>query len=525
MKVRLHFAALLTLAVSSAAQCATATAQVVPTQPKTGTTPATGPAAPPTVASPGPGVRVTPAAGTASPGPAASSGPRPGASASPSPVPSPSSGPGFGGGMSPAAGAPRFGAARAQRSGQSGPFQEVRTLPRPVVFAGVSVETAENAAVAISPDVAGARARLLQSQYALAAARSGIAPSFITNYAQVPQGNPPGPNIISRQVTAGIQVAVGDFVAYSPAVREAAFTLASAQADLAAAVAAERVKVVGLYFDALKARAVALARRDALSLAGSQLRAAQVRANSGEAPQLDVVRAEVAAAKATADVETATAADLNAREALGIEATTSDEVLGATMPTQFVAVNPKLTDPQAVIALARAMRPELISARNAANAARAAIRSARAAAFPLLTVSGGYLVGTDSDVPINAPTINAQLTIPLSSANRDRIKVAEARALEAQTKAAATERQIVLDVAASARILGAADRAAIATTRARQAAETEIRATEIGYRNGASSSFEVTFARLSFSQAVVDELSALYDLEKARATLDIEVGR
>ncbi|MDQ2858537.1 MAG: TolC family protein [Candidatus Eremiobacteraeota bacterium] len=396
---------------------------------------------------------------------------------------------------------------------------------RPLVFAGMSVVTAEDTALAASPDVAGARARLLQSQYLLASARSGIVPSFITNYAQVPQGNPPGPNIISRQVTAGIQLTLGDFIAYSPAVREAAFNLASAQADLGAALATERVKVVGLYFDALKARAVALARRDALSLAASQLKAAQIRANSGDAPQLDVVRAEVAAAKATADVELATAGDLNAMEALGIETTTPEVQLAATQPTDFPSINPKLTDPQTVIALARAMRPELLSARLAADAARAAIRSARAAGFPLVTVSGGYLVGTDSDVPINAPTINAQVTIPLSPANRDRVKAAEARALEAQTKAAATERQIVLDVAASARTLGASDRASVATTRARQAAETELIATQTGYRNGASSSFEVTFARLSYSQAVVDELSALYDLEKARATLDIEVGR
>lgn len=438
--------------------------------------------------------------------------------ASPSGAASPSSG------ATSSPGTPRFGAAP-RNGARIAPFQELRTRTRPLVFAALSIAEAENAALANSPDVAGARARLLQSRYALAAARSGIAPSFIANYAQVPQGNPPGPNIISRQVTTGLQLTVGDFLTYSPAVREAAFGLAAAEADLGAAEAAERVKVVGLYFDALKARAVASTRRDALTLAESQLRAAQVRAVSGDAPELDVVRAEVAVAKATADVETSTAADLNATNALGSETTASDVALTATAPTEFAVVDSKLTDPQTVVALARAMRPELRSAKLAADAARAAIRGARAAGFPLLTVSGGYLVGTDSDVPINSPTINAQLTVPLGSASRNRVKVAEARALEAQTKAAATERQITLDVASAARTLGASDRAAAATTRARQAAETELRATQTGYRVGASSSFEVSFARSSYAQAVVDELSALYDLEKARATLEIGVGR
>lgn len=503
---------------------AAAVAQTTPVQPKTGITPATPGTAPPAAPSAAPAGRVAPSAGPSFPAPLASPA-RSSASAAPSAIFPAAGAPAPSGGATTAPGTPRSGAAPSRNgSGRIVPFREVRTLPRPLVFAGLTIGRAEEAALAISPDVAGARYRLLQSQFALAAARSSTAPSLIANYVQAPQGNPPGPNIISRQITTGIQVTVGDFVAHSPAVREAAFAFAAAQADLAAAVATERVKVVGLYFDALKARAVAQARRDALTLAASQLRAARVRASSGDAPRLDVVRAEVAAAKATADVETATAADLNAAGALEVEATTPEQTLAATAPTQFPRVNPTLTDPQAVIALARARRPELISARLAGDAARAAIRSARAAGFPLLTLSAGYLVGTDSDVPINAPTINAQLTIPFGAANRNRVKVAEARALEAQTKAAATERQIFLDVASSARTLGAADRAAVATTRARQAAETELRATQIGYRNGASSSFEVTFARLSYSQAVVDELSALYDLEKARATLDIEVG-
>lgn len=393
-----------------------------------------------------------------------------------------------------------------------------------VVFAGLTVAAAETAALATSPDVAGARARLQQSAYALAAARAGLVPSLIATYVQAPQGNPPGPNITSRQLTTGLQVTLADLFAYSSTVREAAFTLSASQFDESAAEATERVKVVGLYFDALKARAVADARRSALVLARSQREGARVRAGAGDAPQLDVVRADVAVARAEADVESATAADLNATEALLVETNAPEGSLAATAPGELPAIDAKLVDPQAAVALARSTRPEIASARRTVDAANAAVRGARAAGLPPVTVSGGYLVGTDSGVPIDAPTINAQVTLPLSSANHDRVLLAQARALEAQTKARAIERQIALDVAASARTLGAAARAAAATTRARQSADAELRATEIGYRNGASSSLEVTSARATYAQAVVDELSALYDLEKARATLDIEVG-
>jgi len=471
------------------------------------------PAAPqppsPALTVPSPAAAATPAAGP--PGPGAS----PGAVASPGATASP-------GGTGPAGGATGTRGALTPTSG--GLTAKTEAPKRPLVFANLSLADAETNALAASPDIAGADARLAQSRAALAAARAGIAPSLVSSYAQVPQGNPPGPNIISRQLTTGLQLTLGDFLALGPAAREAAYSLSASEADRGAAVALERIKIVGLYFDALKARAVANARRDALGLATSQYRAAQIRARAGDAPQLDVLRADVAVARATADIETATAADANATEALRVETGSAPGVLDATQATDLPSIVTRLTDPAVAIARARSMRPELRSAALATSAARAAVRTARLAGFPTVSVTGGYLFGTDSGVPINAPSISAQLTIPFSTAYRNRVALAAARVVESQAKAAGVERQITLDVAASARTLGASQRAAVATSRARQSAEAERRATELGYRNGASSSLEVTTARATYSQTVIDELTARYDLEKARATLDIGVG-
>jgi outer membrane protein TolC len=376
-----------------------------------------------------------------------------------------------------------------------------------------------------SPDVAAAQARVDESRSALATARSGAAPSLVSNYAQTPQGNPPGPNITSRQVNTGLQWTIGDFIAFGPAAREAAFTLAAAEADEHAAENAERVKVIGLYFDALKARSIAGARRDALAFATAQRDAAGVRAKAGDAPRLDVVRSEVAVAKAQADLEEAVAADENADDALRVETGAGADALTATTPGALPAINPALFDPHTVVGLATAMRPEIASARLLAQAAQADIGVARAAGFPTLTVSGGYLVGTDSGVPVNAPTINANLTLPLGSGAHDRIATANAKAREAQAKAVSVEREIVLDAGAAARSLGASQRAAGAMMRARESAQEEWQATELGYRNRASSSLDVESARSTYTQALVDEQSALYDLDKARATLDVEIGR
>lgn len=99
-------------------------------------------------------------------------------------------------------------------------------------------------------------------------------------------------------------------------------------------------------------------------------------------------------------------------------------------------------------------------------------------------------------------------------------KVAEARA-----KVEGVKRSVILEVGAAARDVGALRRAAEASTRGREAAEEELAATALGYRNGASSSLEVASAQTTYAQALVDESSALYDLAKGRLTLQLDEGR
>jgi CzcA family heavy metal efflux pump len=393
------------------------------------------------------------------------------------------------------------------------------------VFGNLSVDAAVRAAIAISPDVAAARARYDQARYALAAVRSSATPSFVSNYAQVPQGNPPGSNILSRQVSAGLQWTIGDFIGFAPAAREAALTLAAATADEAAAENVEKIKVIGLYFDALKGQGIASARQSALSAAIAQRDAATIRAKARDVPQLDVIRADVAVARAQADLDAASATQQNAIEALSVETGVPAATLAATTSTPVTSVNPKLLDMQTVAALARALRPEIRSARLTAEAAQAAIGSAKAASFPTMTVTGGYLNGTDSGVPINSPMISANVTVPIGPGAHDRVAVANAKAAEAKARADSVDRQISLDVTAAARTLSASERVADSMTRAAQSAQAEMNATDVGYRNGASSSLELTIARATYTQAAIDELSAQYDFEKARATLDVEVGR
>ena len=491
----------------------------------------------------------------------------------------------------------------------------IALLAAAIGFANLAPDVAQTAAVTHSPDVAGASARIDQSVAALAANRDGIVPSILANYAQIPQGNPPGPNVVSRIVTIGLQSTVNDFFAYGATVRAGVLALVGARADYDVAVRTERVKTVGLYYDALRDRGIARAREHALELAGRALDAAKTRFGAGDAPRLDVLRADVAVAKATADLEAARATDQNSTEALRVEtglpanadldATIDDAPpsnLGASAARATRATIPAGTrgdgtfatpvasptpdrpssgsptatnasaspntaasaastadpsspgraaapsstslpiadssssgsasttagatvDAAAIGASALKLRAEVASADAGVSAALATRSAASAAGLPAIVASAGVASGTDSGVPIGGPSVNVSMTIPVGGASADKLHQQGAVVAEARAKSAAARRAVLLEVTATARSIGSLQRAAAASTRARIGADAELAATELGYRSGASSSFELASARDVDTQARIDELAAQYDLAKARATLQLEIGR
>jgi len=399
--------------------------------------------------------------------------------------------------------------------------QDSVPVARPIAFADLSLAQAQSAALATSPDVTLADAVVRENAAALAGARGALGPSITGSYVEAPQGGANNETISQRLTTVGVQTTVGDLLSHSPLVAGASATLRSAQASLVAAQRTERVKVIVLYYDALKARAIAQARNTALRTAQQQRDAATVRVRAGDAPRLDVVRANVAVARATAAAETARAADQNATEALVVEANVKS-LLDRTVDLPLPAASE--IAPADAVARALANRADVRAARETTAAAQAAAAAARRASFPAITIGAGYEKGVDGGVRIQGPTLNVTLGIPLNGSARS--QVAQKTAIVAQdvAKAQAVERQIALDVAAAARNLAASQRATAASTHARQEAFNELQATDLGYRNGASSSLELANARDTYTQALVDELASVYDELKARATLELGVG-
>ena len=392
----------------------------------------------------------------------------------------------------------------------------------PRQYSGLPLNAAVAQAVANSPGVAQARERVHENAALLAAARGVAAPSIVANYAAAPQGGNGGSTVTQSLTTVGAQMTLGEYIASAPAVRQAYFTLAGAQYDLLDAQRTERLKVIGQYYDALRAGAVVALRKQDFSGAQADLRAAQIRFRAGDAPRLDVVRAQVALASAQANLEGAQVGLANAQSALSIETGASTAAFSRLSSTQSSMMLPVL-DPDRAVQRALAQRSDFFSAQQAVHAEEAAVRLAARGVLPAATISAGYTSGVDSGIVVHGPSASLTVALPLSHAAYDRVDAERARLAQAQDKAESIRRQIVVDVAAAARTYEETIRASQSAIRARIAAQQELRATQIGYRNGATSSLDVADARRTYVQAALNELTAIYAQAQAAATLQEEM--
>jgi outer membrane protein TolC len=393
----------------------------------------------------------------------------------------------------------------------------------PLAFQNLTLAQAEAMGLARSPDVTIAKSRVQSAVAALAAARGGLGPSVISGYTSNPQaGSAPNTTITQTLFNVGVQETLVNFAGYLPQLYQAQATLDATRADEMTAERTERTRVATLYFGALSARATMLARRQALDTAREQERAARRRFATGDAPRVDVVRAQVATAQAQAALETAQAADQNAGQALALETgftgnlvPVAGEPIAATLPWNSA---------EAAVSAALPLRSEILSAKEDVAAADAATSGAKAAGLPALTVSAGYARGLDTGQPVAGPMVTAALEFPLNGSGSARVAQARAAAVEAQAHLTAAQRLVTTDVASSYRNFAASVLAAAASTKARVAAQEELQATETGYRNGASSSLDVALAAATYADAQIAELTAIYDEALAREVLSLEVG-
>jgi cobalt-zinc-cadmium efflux system outer membrane protein len=387
-------------------------------------------------------------------------------------------------------------------------------------FAGIAPRVAADAAVAASPTVAAARAHVAEMQALVDAAQRSGGPSLTASQAIVPQGGPDGTTLEQSLTTLGGAYTFTDAYQHGPAVAQARAALRVAESDLADAQRKERVKTIDLYYEALRALADVQAQRQFAAGARSDENAARIRFHAGDAPRLDVVRAQVDRSKASAALDAAGSAADNALDALssetGIERTRFENVVPATLEPL------PNTDGAMLVQTALARRTDLLSARAAVTVAQAAVAVAERSGAPAVTVSAGYTQGVDSGEFVRGPSAALQVGVPLGGPSRASAEAERRRVEQAELRVTQLERDVRLEVTTALRSALASARAVHSALDAQRAADDELRAVETGYANGASSSLDVAEARRVANQSTVDTLQARYAQARANAQL-IEV--
>lgn len=387
----------------------------------------------------------------------------------------------------------------------------------------VTLARAQSAALEHSTQLRSASATVRQKVAELHRTRAAALPNATFDYALNPQASNDNTSIAQRAVTFGLGVNVNSLLNEGASTKSAAADLLSAERDYDTAVLQERGRTAQLYFAALDALAGERVRETALTGAQSDRHAAQLRHAAGDAPALDVIRADVALAQARADLARAKAQRENALEALVSETGLSRGDFAATTESAPARVAPSRLDPDSAAQRALASRPEIAAVQALIDARRAELHLAAQSALPAITANAGFQRGIDAGVPVSGPAATVHVELPLGFPAGDQRESARAQLDAAQAQLEAEQRSVVLDASSAARNARAADDALAAAVSAREEAQRALRAVLIGYREGASSSLDVSDARRTALQATLNERSAEYAREEAYAALEVAV--
>lgn len=313
---------------------------------------------------------------------------------------------------------------------------------------------------------------------------------------------------------------------------------AQAQAAMGLRTAAEaeleltRLQVAGqastAYHDLVRARSAEEAARETAQLARQLRDAVRHRVEIGEAPQVQLTRAEIEVTRAEQEVARA-AGDVRGRQ------TTLNVLLGRpadtpTLPAATLAV-PEAPAPTAeLLQHAQQARPELAVGRGLLEARRGDVAVARAQRRPeLFTDVAADTWSLDRD-PFGSRNLGFQVRLSFPILDRGRLRSAEdraragVRAQEAELEA--TRRALTLDIEQAAAELSTAREVALNYETAILPRTQELlRATQAGFETGLSSFLEVLEAQRVARQTRTEYQSVLFEAVRARINLERALGR
>ncbi len=422
-----------------------------------------------------------------------------------------------------------------------------RGVPAPNVPQIISLDQAIAIGFAKSPLLAQARAGVLIDTAPVDLAKTAVLPnisgtaSVDRNYRQntgvLSSGNGGG----SSESTAGFPAAytssdlsvslkqlVYDGGKIAAQYREAKATQSGAVATYKRQLQTVAYNIANAYYAALSAQRTTQVAEETVKLdqVNANLVAAQIRA--GTAARSDYLTAELPVAQARVALIRDQGTELSAQatfvNAMGLEANTlvlpqdDGNVLAGSSGASQVAA------PSYDIAIARAymLRPDYYTSQQSVVANQYALKAARLGLFPNLNAAGSY--GTAGSDPKggtfrNSGSIGLTLSVPIFDQGITHAEVEQAQGDLDQANAALViaQQSLQLNVKQTLVSLIAAQSAFVATQAELANAREVLQATQAQYAAGVTTLPLLLNAQVGLTQALADQVTAVYSLRQAEA--------
>ena len=382
--------------------------------------------------------------------------------------------------------------------------------------AALTAEEAVRLALEQSPAVTAAQNRL---DAAGAGVRGARAPFN-------PQGEvAPGVGFTNGNALVSQQIDIGGRRSAQARAATGLRSAAAAELDLARLQVAADARAA--YYDLVRARSVEAAAADAAGVARQIRDAVRRRVEIGEAPQVQVTRADIEVARAEQEVARAQGERRGRLAALNL--LLGRPAAAPLMPAETLAVPETPAGTAELVEQAREQRPELAVVRGLIEARRGEVAVARSQRRPELfaeLASDAWSLDRD---PFNRRNlgVQARLSFPLFDRGRLRAGVDRAQAtLRAQeAELAVTSRTLGIELERAAAELAATREVALnyQTTILPRTQEL-LRATRAGFDTGLTSFLEVLETQRVVRQAQTEYLNALFEANRARIALDQALG-
>lgn len=291
--------------------------------------------------------------------------------------------------------------------------------------------------------------------------------------------------------------------------------------------------VIGAYLDLRTAEHQLAITEDTIAARAAALRLEQARLRLGAGTELTLRQAEAELASARAVAAALRDTVRRSETALGVLTGATPELLieSAPPPGEFSALALPGTLPRMLPSELLARRPDVRAAEAALRASNADIGTARAQAFPRISLTA--LIGSDAlrvgdlfSGPAQGWSLGSALVAPLLDFGRVEAQVAGARARRDQAdilyrQTAQTAFAEVRDALTTLREAQAREQA---RAEAARALERALELSELQYRRGRGLYLDVLVAQRSLLSAQIDQAAAARDARLAAATLFKALG-